>query len=457
MGDTNIGSDGLPKSSYKIDEALLASFIVQNPQFAFLASTLSQSDQELAVSPLLAGNPRLPPADPAALALYMQNKIATITLAVLEAWGKALEEAAELVKKEINSSAYLVRQEIKHEIALPTKETAAVSSPGVTTHKAEVDLVERYVWLNSLAGLVSALIHMEQSTGVPQGGVTPISSIDKGINPLDPTFSAATASILAPQFLMLAIADSTLFRGGAIVGPVSASAPASASAIDGLHAESKVFQGTWAAISNQSNESSSLIAGWVSSLWGIGLIYRLSADTIKVPGVERGDKSADINFAKTYAETILGVIASGQFTTTIEAALANATGKTTTSPGPDTNALVTKAKLALLSVALGLLLKLEEGKTSEPVFSGYLKGEVDLTKNDPHNTASIKRALLDEIKQMLTTLEPEDRTQVVQNLLEYMSKDPAIEEMLDQQKVFKNVLANKSFENELIDKRPLDV
>jgi hypothetical protein len=185
------------------------------------------------------------------------------------------------------------------------------------------------------------------------------------------------------------------------------------------------------------------------------LIYRLSAENMKTEGVEKKDKPTDINFAKTYAETILGVVTSAQFTTTIEAALVAATGKSAQSAGPETSALVTKAKIALLSVALALLLKLEEGTTSEPEFTGLLKGDVDLTKNDPHNTASIKRALLDEIKQMLTTLDPEDRSQVLFNLLGYMSSNPDVEKMLDQQKVFSSVLNNSDFDNELIENRPL--
>jgi hypothetical protein len=64
--------------------------------------------------------------------------------------------------------------------------------------------------------------------------------------------------------------------------------------------------------------------------------------------------------------------------------------------------------------------------------------------------------LLDEIKQMLTTLDPEDRSQVLYNLMGYMSSNPDVEQMLDQQKVFKNVLNTTAFENELIDKRPLN-
>lgn len=443
MGSPNIDNQGLPKSTYQIDEAMLASLLATNVQLAFLQSTISQSNQEMKLSPLLAGSPRLSPADASSFVQQTQIEMGKISLAVLTAWGKALEEAREIVKRELTSPAYLARQEEKHNIALHKGETGGVSSPKATD-KVEADLVERYMWLNSLSGLVSALIQMNSSGSQ---GVSQVSSIDKGPQSLDP---ASTSGILAPQFLLLGVANSAIFQGGALVG--------AASAIDGLHAESKVMQGTWGALTNQSNDPSSLIAGWVSSLWGIGLIYQLSADNMKTEGTtKQGNKPADINFAKTYAETILGAVSSGQFATSIEAAVANATGKSTTSAAPDTTALVAKAKIALLSVALALLLKLEEGTTSEPVFSGLFKGEVDLTQNDPYNTSSIKRALLDEIKQMLTTLEPEDRSEVLYNLLGYMAKDPAVEEMMDQQKVFKNVLNNTAFENELIDKRPLDV
>lgn len=397
----NIESEELPKSTDKVDEASVASF--SNSQFAFLGSTISQSDQQLKLSPLLAAYPRLPPADASSFVQFSQNAMAKISIAILKTWGKALAEAAELMKKLIDSPE--------------------------ANSKVEVDLVERYEWLNSLGGLVSALIHLSTT------GSQAVSQ------------ERDNSATLVPQFLMSAIADSALFQGGALVG--------AASAIDGLHAESKVMQGTWGAITNQAKDPPTVIAGWLSSLWGIGLIYQLSADHKKIDGVRRErDKPADINFAKTYAETILGVVSSGQFATSIEAALASATGQSTES-GADTNSLVKKAKLALLSIALALLLKLEEGTTGESGFSGLLKGEVDLTKNDPYNTASLKRALLDEIQLILAALEPDERDQILYNLLAYMSTNPAVEEMLDQQKVFKNVLNSTSFENELVDKRPL--
>lgn len=402
MGGNSIESERLLQLTDKVEEeALVTSF--SNSQFAFLGSTISQSDQELKLSPLLAEYPRLPPADATSSVQFSQNEMIKISITILKAWGKALGEAADLMKRVIDSPEA----------------------------KVEFDLIDRYEWLNSLAGLVSALIHM--STKGSQG----VSQMHDN------------SATLVPQFLLLALADSALFQGGALVG--------AASVIDGFYAESKVIQGAWGAITHQAQDHPTVIAGWLSSLWGIGLIYQLSADHKKIDGVkkEKG-KPADINFAKTYAETILGVVSSGQFSTSIEAALASATGQSTES-GADPNSLVKKAKLALLSIALALLLKLEEGTTSELSFSGLLKGEVDLTKNDPYDTASLKRALLDEIQLILAALEPDERDQILYSLLGYMSTNPAVEEMLDQQKVFKNVLNSTTFENELVDKRPLGV
>lgn len=418
----NIESED-PNSTYKVDDALLDSFLVANRQFAFLGSSISQSEQELKISPLLAAYPRLPPADPSSFVQFSQNEMAKISIAILSAWGKALVEAAELVKKVLNSPEFIAHQEGKQD-------------------KVRVILVERYTWLNSLGALISALIHMH-THGLK--GVTQVSGVDKGLNPLDPIDHSA---ILIPQFLLLAIGENAHFQGGALIG--------AASALDGLHAESRIMQEIWRAITHQADDYSTLIAGWISSLWGIGLIYQLSAEGMEGMPKSR-KKPSDINFAKTYAETILGVVCSGQFSTLIQAALRSATGESTEAPGADTNTLLLKAKLSLLSVALALLLKLEEGTISEMSFSGMLKGEVDLTINDPYHTASLKRALLDEIKLILAALDPEERDLVLYSLVGYMSTNPAIEEMLNQEKVFKNVLTNKSFENELIDKRPLDI
>ncbi|MBA3238193.1 MAG: hypothetical protein H0T62_07605 [Parachlamydiaceae bacterium] len=405
MGE-NIESERLSKSSDKVVDALPTSLLSAN-DFAFLGSTLSKSDQKLKLSPLLAEYPRLPQSDTSSYVQYTQKDMAKVSISILLEWGKALAEAAELVKKEIDSHEAL---------------------------KAE--LIEKYAWLNSLGALVSTLIHMDSVKGQ---GITHATDVGKEYNPL---------TTLVPQFLLLAIADSAHLQGGALVG--------GASAIDGLHAESKVFQGAWRAITNDNNDHSTLIAGWVSSLWGVGLIYQSSIDSMKNDGVEKQkrDKSSNINFAKTYAETILGVVCSGQFSTFVEAALASASDQAT-DEGGENNSLILKVKLVLLSIALALLLKLEEGTTSELSFSGLLKGEVDLTKNDPYSTASLKRALIDEIQLILAALEPDERDFILYSLLGYMSTNPAIEEMLDQQKVFKNVLNNNPLENELITQRPL--
>lgn len=436
MASENIENQGLPKSTYQIDEALLAALVTAYKEFPLLQSTIAPSDQEKKLSPLLAAFPRLSPTDTSSYVLANKIEMGKISVAILTAWGNALAEEAEITKRELISPAYLARQEEKHDIALHR----GVSAPGSTEH-VEADLVERYMWLNSLSGLVASLIQMNSNA---TQGATQVSGTE--------SVGAATAVpspvILAPQFLLLGIAESPIFQGGIVIGSV----------INGLHSESQVLQGTWGAITNQSNDPSTIIAGWVSSLWGIGLIYQLSADNMKTEGAAKlGNKPADINFAKTYAETILGAVSSAQFATSIKAALVDATGKPIQPGSPDANALVAKAKIALFSVALALMLKLEEGTTSEVEFSGLLKGQVDLSQNDPYKTASIKRALLDEIKQHLATLDPEESTQVLTNLLAYMGTDPAVEEMLDQQKVFKNVLGNSAFENELIDKRPLDV
>lgn len=125
----------------------------------------------------------------------------------------------------------------------------------------------------------------------------------------------------------------------------------------------------------------------------------------------------------------------------------------------DPHVLLTKAKLAQLSVALALILKLEEGVVGDASFKAVVKGEVDLSKNDPYHTGSTKRMLRDEINKLIGDLEPKEREEVLYNLLAYMSEDHSVEKMLDQQSLFYEVLRSRNPDEEALStfgKLPLD-
>lgn len=455
MNDTNIGSEGSQRR-YVVDSTIIYP-LMTGVNYKYLDSSISASEQELVAHGIEANSPHLPLPTVSSFILSMENKTAAISLAVLESWGKSLEEQAARVKAELNSPAYLARQEAK----LSTEQLEAKAPTTVTTSNkndiGEVDLNLRHQRLLALGALVSVAIQLTQNVVSAPATEAAVNAVNVK-NPATAIPSVAEvggenisvgsqniASQILSQGIALAAAEMIFFQ-----------APIGLERNSGLHNEFKVFNDAWGAVTTRAldQDPAAQVAGWFSAMWGIGLIYQLSAEKVGAYGMDKvADKSIrDINFAKTYALRALNTIAAPAFSLGIQTMLLAAAEKSPGTSNAHFDSLMDKAKLVILSLALGLLAKLEvgsrkdEGWINELEFTGLIDGKTDIAKNDLFGTAGIKGALINEIKLLLAGLDPSERDEVIYRLSGYMSMNPAIEEMLDQQKAFDIVFNPPSFD-----------
>lgn len=375
----------------------------------FFNSSIANSEQERQQVPLVASSPQLVAPQWSCCLLHVENQMAKISLMMGQAWGKSIEEIEEEIKKELVSAPYQEKEQNKQE----------------QRFIAEVAIADRYAWLEAMAAVMRAII---EGSGNHKSE--------------DQVESIESSSSVPLQSLFVIAPDALLFQNVALIAGSSAIAKT-------MHIESKVIEEAWRALT-PSEDFLARKVGLFTALWGVGLVYQLSAEKLWTYGakdLKQKGQEKDLDFAKTYVERVLGSLEVPLFTITLQNSLGAATGQSVEKGDAQLQTLVSKAKLVLLSLALALLVKLElksrqgdEGWINELDFAGLLTGKVDLTKNDVHGTASLKRALLDEMRLLLAALEPEDRNLIVYHLLEYMSKNPPVEELLDQQTVFNQAL-----------------
>jgi hypothetical protein len=490
MNDTNIGNGG---SLNKITFPDASQFVPVAPGFQpNYSDSITQSDFILPLIPLTAGNPQLAPpvVDPGVILMAVENRMAQISIESLEAWGESIAEIAARIKEEINSPDYLAKEEENKKIAKGTSETQisiVAPSNDLVVQSSTTDLAERYARLGALEAAIMGAFALQNASGVSadqnaqnaridvsKGGMSGVSGVSglsstSAIGAVDAALkadasnqavssNAATSGISgkaaleaqrgtenagiipsgSPSFgvqsLVALASEVVLFQNTSLI--------ANAAATNGMHPETKVVQDAWSAISAQASDPATLVAGWVSAMWGIGLIYQMSADKVATQTADKPkDKVQDMNFAKTYAAKVLAMVDNPKFASTMQAMMMTTVERTPEmdASNPNFNTLLTKAKLTLLSLALALMGKLEVGShadkgwINEMEFDGLLDGKTDLTKNDLFETAGLKRALIDKINVLLASLDPSERADVRASLRAYMSNNPSVESLLDQQ------------------------
>ncbi len=466
MNETNIGSEGSQRS-YTVDPSTFIPFVVPGVNQDYLNSSIGTSQQELEVQGIIANSPRLalPTAD--SFVIFMQNVAAETSLEVLKGWSKSLAEQAALIKEEINSPAYIAKQEEKYKIAIGSTDNQGItqistSNSNQQNQNIEPDLNLRQKWLLSLGALFDVAIQMAQGVS-PSGSITiaqPIAAVGSKDNIAAINLNtASTVSINGENTTAGSqnIAAEILTKGAVLSAAemIFFQAPiGSAVALqNGLHNEMNIYHQAWGAVSANSKDPATEVAGWFSAMWGIGLIYRLSGDKMEsLESTKTANKTVqDIDFAKNYALKALNTINSPAFNLGIQAMLTTAAPEKLKDGATNAhlNELMSKAKLVVLSLSLALLTKLEvgskenEGWINEMEFSGLINGDAlgrktDITKPeyDVYKTANIKQLLVDNIKSLLKELDPAEENEVMYRLNGYMSTNPAVEELLDQRKAF---------------------
>lgn len=447
--DNSIGTHVTAKENIKIQEDMVA--LSGAAALAFYESSLSPSQQSAKNEPISAAFPKLEKsADwrPEAVPLKMQELISMM----LDQWSKSLQEIQEWAEAARNSPSHLAWLERNSPAELARQLEKLVTVPGEWTFTPSsnqgVDAASRVsantkidpnqldnhnaLWLEGvsiLSSLAIPLVEKMKETSAIQGRAERDSNV-----------TAKEASDGAAFHAQQLMTSSFLVAGALLFTTLSAVSST-------VHTQTMAMNDAWGAILPGEKDIASIFGAWFSSLWNVTLINQLSAEKIKEYGPEK-DKLGKhtIDFAKTYAERIATTINSSAFSQAIMAVINRFPLSPVDGKPQDPALFLAKCQLIVVSMALALLVKVEEGKIMELNFSGLLTGETDLTINDPNQTASTKRLLIDQIKNLLKQLPVKERETLLENLLAYMATNPDVEEMLDQQAVFNKVFNAESFD-----------
>lgn len=388
-------------------------------------------------------NPRLQKPTYADIAMLFEMGTAKIICDMLTNWNKALQDEAERVKEErsspayqawldLHSTQYIAEQDLKSgkNLTIPNK-SANEQQASITTgtlHEKERLLV----LMSGMSHLLATTAETIQNSRASRGDDTIQGT--KGVTEADGGGHRTPGTMAA-----------TLAIGAGFIANFSQAPNVSST----NQVDVKAIQDAWNQVS-PSNDLMSQTGGWFSAMWGIGLIYQLSAQNITELGAghEKGPHK-DLEFAKGYAQNLLNSLEGNAFNISLLALLTPMLEKTPEAKA-DRNPehLAAKGKLILLAMALALVYKLElkskdpNAEIDELTFAAMLKGNVDFSKNDEFGTAEIKRQLVAYFNLALQGLPAEERVKVLEGILAYISKKPDVENLLDQQKAFSEVLVD---------------
>lgn len=178
----------------------------------------------------------------------------------------------------------------------------------------------------------------------------------------------------------------------------------------------------------------------------LGAFYATMAQmqvAVLQPAIEKMAKDAAVKgtgkelAAKSYAILIGKEVMSPSFSLFLEHIVM---AKLQGSMSPqDKEVLGAKVKIVLLMTALALLYKTETGKVTAEEVAGLLKGEVSLEKGD------MRAMLAALIKGHIAMLPENQRTSILNALLEYVDSDPAVDDLLNPAEVFRGILGTSTF------------
>jgi len=423
-------------------------------QAAWLATqmgSLSPSEQEKVLRAVDASVPVLAKFVGNTEQWDVENKMIN---ALLDGWSKSLEEQKEAAveaekKKEVydqathakfNSAAAIAERDTAEKIgavqqgtslnsvaasgaAMASSVTASVPTsalPNYTQSEAHMQLVNKLIPLVAAA----ATMHEDWEKAMALSAAKKTGNIPNGEDPRDDIAARKSSAISGAIMIPMIVS-----------GILAFSAPIAAS---GLQMEMQVIQGAWSALSPGVSNVSLLLAGNISAAWMTGLIYQTSlenSDKYTTKKEENLEKH-NLNFAQAYAEKVVGNLK--QMAAIVTYAMAN----TLDIKGQEFLHLLAQGKVIVLATALALLTKQELGGMTEVEFNGFIDNpQVNLGEGKIANT---KKSVIEQIKQALQELPPAERAQLRASLTAYFATSPAIEHLLDQQKVFYEVLSLSS-------------
>jgi hypothetical protein len=152
-------------------------------------------------------------------------------------------------------------------------------------------------------------------------------------------------------------------------------------------------------------------------------------------GGGKGEKQIDLEFARNYAKSILAKVGGNEIDQFLAAMIVNKF---------DNGQPISKEKLAqasiatkliMLSVAFALFYKVETGWLTGAEFGNFIK-------NNPYKEGTVEHKIIEMIQQYLGLLPASDRVVVLEQLMTYCDSNPNIEELLNPEKAFSNVVSN---------------
>lgn len=371
--------------------------------------------------------------------IHCQDEMEKLASSIADDWNKALQEEADLIRKELQSPKFLALQQQRStqfineefvrtgkDLIDPTKGASEAEAAAVTATAEErlryEALLDRYTFIEGLSSLLSATKHAMETA--PAEAMAASLAIGAGF---------------ASNFSQAPFFDSS------------------------SQIEAKTFHEAWKDAVPENSEIAQT-GGWFSAMWSIGLVYQLSARNIASEGKITGKGPyKELSFAKEYARSLLESLNGHAFDGSIAALLAPVLVKNPQENGEgEVAAAAAKGKVVLLAMALALVVKLElraadpEAEIDKDTFAAMIAGYVDFAKDDVHETSILKARLVEEIREALSSLPDEESQRVLDGIYAYIGKRPAIEGLLDQQTVIAETLIDSPFEQTIVDKRPLN-
>jgi hypothetical protein len=174
----------------------------------------------------------------------------------------------------------------------------------------------------------------------------------------------------------------------------------------------------------------------IGAIFAVGVQYFTVAQLASSESGKAGKEAQkDLNFAKGYAENMIGLISSAPFNSYLMAIVSQSIpGDKTLAPQKALD-LVTMLKIILLSSALALLYQAKAGKMTSTEFAGMLSGNIQFAPDDMHGK------LIVQIKAHLALLSPKDQEKILTSLLEYFDTSPNLDTLADPSKVLQGMYA----------------
>lgn len=348
-----------------------------------------------------------------AFAMATEERMHQITIAVLDKWVESIAAESERRREELHSPRYIAWLEqqspqfrAKMEREKPVDEDLAIK--GSTEYQS---------WLNSLPVQDREdQINLDKREAILVGTMNGMESYLNQVRSGDRN---------AVDSLPFMTATMVVAAAG-----ISASVPdTSSTTLVSLNMMQDTFNNNYFANFIPNDMRAEL--GLIGALFSVGAAYYATGAAVADAGEAQKPKGGD--FAKNYAEKMIQLTSSPEFTSFLVAVMTHKTEEGQPISEQRMNQLVAIVKAVMLSVALALLYKLGGMSDKQPgtgwitdkEFAGMLNGNIEL--KDGTLEGSVKAALQAQLQLMSANT----RVSFLTNVLDYMANNPDVDKLAD--------------------------